>query len=111
AAETRLTAIEKLVAENEARLKSALQVQSAAAKALADAQSANADVEAALKAKAIADKAVAEADQKAKQDAAFLLTFRQEVTKWRAQLKATDLKISTASNPLTLTIPPASAKK
>jgi hypothetical protein len=110
AAETRLAAVEKIVAEN-ARLKSALQAQAAAAKALANAQAAKGDVKNALAAKAAADRAVAEADQKAKQDTAFLLTFRQEVAKLRDQSKATELKVSTASDPIVLTIAPAPARK
>jgi Bacterial pre-peptidase C-terminal domain len=107
AAETRLAVIEKIVAENDARLKTALKVQAAAAKTLADAQAAKADTKTASEAKAASDKTVAEADQKAKQDAAFLLTFRQEVSKLRDQSKATELKISTASIPITLKITPA----
>jgi hypothetical protein len=106
-AETRLGAIEKLVAENDARLKAALQAQAAAVKALADAQAAKADTKGTNAAKAAADKAVTEADQKAKQDAAFLLTFRQELAKIRDQAKATEVKISTASNSVMLTIDPA----
>jgi hypothetical protein len=107
AAESRLAAVEKLVAENDIRLKAALQVQSAAAKALAEVQAAKADAKVASAAKAAADKSVAEADQKAKQDAAFVASFRQEVAKLRQQSKATDLKISTASSPIALTITPA----
>jgi hypothetical protein len=111
AAEARLPAVEKLVADNEARLKMALQSQTAAAKTLVDAQTAKADTKSALAAKAAADKAVAEADQKAKLDAAFLLTFRQEVTRLREQSKPVELKISTASSPVTLRITPAPTRK
>lgn len=107
AAEARLAAIEKLVVENDTQLKSALQAQTIAAKALADAQMAKADTKSAIAAKSAADKTVAEADQKAKHDAAFLQTFRQEVAKLRDQSKATDLKISAASNSIALTITPA----
>jgi len=105
-AETRLAAIEKIVAENDARLKAALEAQSTAAKALDDAQAAN-PVSTATEAKAAADKAVAEADQKAKQDVAFLQTFRQDVTRLREQSKAADLKISAPSNRITMKITPA----
>lgn len=104
AAEGRLAAIEKFVAENDARSKAALAAQSAAAKALADALAAKADAKNAVAAKVAADKKVSEADQKAKQDAAFLATFRQELTKLRDQSKATDIKISAASDPVTMTI-------
>ncbi len=107
AAEARLAAIEKIVAENDARLKTALQGQAAAAKTLVDAQTAKQDTKAASDAKTASDKAVAQADQKAKQDAAFLMTFRQEVARLRDQSKATELKISTASNSATLKITPA----
>jgi hypothetical protein len=107
AEEARLAAIEKIVAENEARLKAALATQSAATKALTDAQTAKKDTKALAEAKAAADKVVAEADAKAKQDAAFLLTFRQELIKVRNQCKAAELKISAPSNRATLTITPA----
>jgi hypothetical protein len=106
AAETRLAAIEKLVAENDVQLKAALLIQAAAAKSLADSQTAKGDTKNALAAKAAADKGVAQADQKAKQDAAFLATFRQDLAKIREQSKAADLKISTASIPITMTITP-----
>lgn len=106
-AETRLAAIEKIVADNDARLKATLAAQAAAAKALSDAQTAKKDTKTATAAKAAADKVVAEADQRAKQDAAFLQTFRQEVSKLRDQSKATDLRISAASTRVTMKITPA----
>jgi hypothetical protein len=108
AAETRLAAIEKIVAENGARLKAAQKAQSAAAMALAAAQAAKQDARAAAEAKAAADKAVAEAEARARQDDAFLATFRQEVARLRDQSKPTELKISTASHPLRLRIEPPS---
>ena len=54
-----------------------MQAQAAAAKTLADAQAAKVDTKYALAAKEAADKAAAEAAQKAKQDTAFLETFRR----------------------------------
>jgi hypothetical protein len=111
-AETRLAAIEKIVAENEVRLKAALKVQAAAAKALLDAQTAKQDTKKAAAAKVTADKAVAEADAKAKQDTAFLTSFRQELTRLRDRSKPADLKISSPSNRITMTItPPAEARR
>lgn len=107
AAEERLTAIEKIVAEEDAQLKAAMQNQAAAAKALADAQAAQQDVKSQTEAKLGADKLVAEADAKFKKDTAFLQTFRQEVTMLREKSKPTDLKISAASNSIRLKITPA----
>lgn len=107
AQEDRLAAIETIVKENEAKLKAAMEAQAAAAKALADAQAAQKDVKALTEAKAAADKALAAVDQKSKQDAAFLQTFRQEVTALREKSKPADLKISAPSNRITLTITPA----
>jgi hypothetical protein len=112
AAETRLAAIEKIVAENDGRLKVAVIAQAAATATLTAAQAAKQDLKAATEGKAAADKAAAEADARARQDAAFLATFRQEVAKLRDQSKPTDLKISTASQRMTLTIePPAPVRK
>lgn len=105
-AEARLAAIEKIVTENDARLKTAMEAQAAAAKALAAAMAAQQNVQAATDAKTAADKAVAEADAKAKQDAAFLLTFRAEVMKLKDKCKPTDLKISAPSNRATLKMSP-----
>jgi hypothetical protein len=105
--EARLVAIEKIAAENDARLKTVTAAQSAAAKSLADAQAANQNVQAATEAKAAADKAVAEADAKAKRDAAFLLAFRQEVSLLKEQCKPADVKISHPSNRATLKMSPA----
>jgi hypothetical protein len=106
-AEARLAAIEKIVKDDEARLMVARMNQTVATKALTDAQAAKQDTKAPAEAKATADKTVAEADQKAKQNAAVLMTFRQDVAKLRDHSKATDVKISTASDRLTLTITPA----
>lgn len=106
-AEGRLATIEKIVTDNDTKLKAALEIQAAAAKALADAQAANQNVPAATEAKVAADKAVSEADTKAKKDAAFLATFRQEITQLKTQCKPTDIKISTASNRATLKMPAA----
>ena len=105
--EDRLAAVEKIVAENAASLKSAQEAQAAAAKALADAQAAQKDAKSLTDAKTAADQAVVAADQKAKQDAAFLQMFRQEVMTLREKSKPTDLKMSSQSNPITLTITPA----
>ena len=107
AAETRLVAIEKIVAANDVRLKAALAAKAAAAKALADMQAAKQDTKAAIAARTAAEKTAAEADRKAKEDAAFLQTYRLEVSKLRDQSKATDLKISAASTRVTLKITPA----
>jgi hypothetical protein len=106
AAEARLVAIEKIVAANDARLKVALMTQAAAGKALTEVRAAKTDPKSAAAAKAAADKTVALADQKAKQDSAFLVSFRQDVEKVREQSKATELKISTASNSAILKITP-----
>jgi hypothetical protein len=106
AAEARLAAIEKVVTDNEAKLKAAIAMQTAAAKALTDAEAAKKEPKGAKEAKLAADKAVAEADQKAKQDAAFLVSFRQEVVKLKDQCKPTDLKFSTPSNRATMKIRP-----
>ena len=105
--EDRLAAVEKIVAENAVSLKSAQEAQAAAAKALADAQAAQKDAKSLTDAKTAADQAVVAADQKAKQDAAFLQMFRQEVMTLREKSKPTDLKMSSQSNPITLTITPA----
>jgi hypothetical protein len=106
-AEKRLAAIEKIVAENEVRLKAALAAQAAAGKVLADAQAAKQDTKKANEAKLAADRSVAEADQKAKQDTTFLQSFRQEVSKLQQRAKPTDVKISAPSNGIPLTIRPA----
>ncbi len=111
AAETRLAAVEKIAKDNEDRLAAARTTQTAAAKALADSQAAKQDATAAAQAKLAADQALAAADKKAKEDAAFLTAFRAEVTKLRDQARGTDLKISAASNRITLTILPAPPRK
>jgi hypothetical protein len=113
-AEARLAAIEKIVAENDVRLKAAQKAQAAAAKELLDAQTAKRDVKKPGEAKGAADRAAAEADGKAKQDSAFLQSFRQEVARLRERAKPAELKISAPSNRITLTIKaptPAAARK
>jgi hypothetical protein len=107
AAEARFAAIEKIIAENDARLKAAVKTQADATKALADVQAAKQDTKAAAAAKTNADTAAAEADRKAKADAAFLQPFRLEVSKLREQAKPVELKISAASTRLTMKITPA----
>jgi hypothetical protein len=106
-AEQRLAAIEKIVKENEVRLAAAQTAQAAAAKTLADVVAAKQDPKAANEAKLAADQALAAADKKAKDDAAFLTSYRAEVSKLREQAKGADLKISTVTNRITLTIVPA----
>jgi len=106
AAEARLAAIEKIVADNDVKFKAAVAAQAAAAKAVTDAQAAKKDNKAALAAKAAADKAVADADYKAKTDAALLTTFRPEVEKIRNEHKPVDLKVSAVSNRMTLKMTP-----
>ncbi len=107
AQEERLAAVEKIVADNDVRLKAAMEAQAAAAKALADAQAAQKDPKTQTEAKAAADKSLAEIDQKTKQDAAFLRTFRQEVMTLREKSKPADLRISAPSTRVTMTITPA----
>lgn len=107
AQEDRLAAIEKIAADNDSRVKAAKEAQAVAAKALADAQAAQQDVKSLTEAKAAADQALAQIDQRTKQDAAFLQTFRQEVTALREKSKPADLKISAPSTRVTMTITPA----
>ncbi|MDR3639020.1 MAG: pre-peptidase C-terminal domain-containing protein [Isosphaeraceae bacterium] len=130
AALDRKAAVEKIVADTAARSKSALEAQAAAEKrrlecssaraaakqavdkALAEAKpaleqaaaTAAAQLKDATEAKVAADKAVAETDMKAKESAAFLQAFSQEVTKLQEKAKPADLPFSAPSSSITLKI-------
>ena len=97
AAEARLVAIEKIVAENDARLKAAQQAQAVAAKTLAERPGGEARYRGRPRRQGGRRQGGGRGGcRRRNKDAAFLLTFRQELARLRKQSKASDLKISTA---------------
>jgi hypothetical protein len=87
--------------EAAAKVKAATEAKAAADKAATDAAAA---LKTDTDAKAVADKAAADADAKAKQVAAFLTTFNQQLTDLQNKSKANNVKVGAISTSVTLKI-------
>ncbi len=97
-------AADKAAEEATAKLKVAVDAKAAADKAAAEAAE---QLKLATDAKPVADKAAADSDAKAKQVAAFLTTFNQQLSDLQNKSKANNIKVGAASPSMTLKITPS----